>query len=91
MTLKKTRADRHVNRGCDVPVSLPDTVRDTFLIDPAVILIAVGVVMFFITFCGCIGALRENIQLLKTVKHLTDTFTNTATVVCFQCGRLNYF
>nr|XP_033940868.1 tetraspanin-33b isoform X1 [Pseudochaenichthys georgianus] len=47
-------------------VSLPDTVRDTFLIDPAVILIVVGVVMFFITFCGCIGALRENIRLLKT-------------------------
>ncbi|XP_021457435.1 tetraspanin-33b isoform X4 [Oncorhynchus mykiss] len=43
-----------------------DTVRDTFLIDPAVILIVVGVVMFFITFCGCIGALRENIHLLKT-------------------------
>ncbi|KAK7890893.1 hypothetical protein WMY93_022856 [Mugilogobius chulae] len=43
-----------------------DTVRDTFLIDPAVILIVVGVVMFFITFCGCIGALRENIRLLKT-------------------------
>ncbi|XP_067246186.1 tetraspanin-33b [Chanodichthys erythropterus] len=42
-----------------------DTVRDTFLIDPAVILIVVGVVMFFITFCGCIGALRENIRLLK--------------------------
>ncbi|XP_037623685.1 tetraspanin-33b isoform X3 [Sebastes umbrosus] len=43
-----------------------DTVRDTFLIDPAIILIVVGVVMFFITFCGCIGALRENIRLLKT-------------------------
>uniref|UniRef100_A0A672GD62 Tetraspanin n=1 Tax=Salarias fasciatus TaxID=181472 RepID=A0A672GD62_SALFA len=43
-----------------------DAVRDTFLIDPAVILIVVGVVMFFITFCGCIGALRENIRLLKT-------------------------
>ncbi|KAG5273829.1 hypothetical protein AALO_G00156010 [Alosa alosa] len=42
-----------------------DTVRDTFLIDPAIILIVVGVVMFFITFCGCIGALRENIRLLK--------------------------
>ncbi|XP_052008910.1 tetraspanin-33b isoform X2 [Xyrauchen texanus] len=42
-----------------------DAVRDTFFIDPAVILIVVGVVMFFITFCGCIGALRENIQLLK--------------------------
>lgn len=50
------------------PVSLADAVRDTFLIDPAVILIVVGVVMFFITFCGCIGALRENIRLLKTVK-----------------------
>uniref|UniRef100_A0A8C2AAR0 Tetraspanin n=1 Tax=Cyprinus carpio TaxID=7962 RepID=A0A8C2AAR0_CYPCA len=42
-----------------------DAVRDTFFIDPAVILIVVGVVMFFITFCGCIGALRENIRLLK--------------------------
>lgn len=50
------------------PVSPADTVRDTFLIDPAVILIVVGVVMFFITFCGCIGALRENIRLLKTVR-----------------------
>lgn len=52
---------------------LPDTVRDTFLIDPAVILIVVGVVMFFITFCGCIGALRENIPLLKTVIFIIDT------------------
>ncbi|XP_055365642.1 tetraspanin-33b isoform X2 [Betta splendens] len=43
-----------------------DTVRDTFLVDPAVVLIVAGVVMFFITFCGCIGALRENIRLLKT-------------------------
>ncbi|XP_020559940.1 tetraspanin-33 isoform X2 [Oryzias latipes] len=43
-----------------------ETVRDRFLVDPAVILIVVGVVMFFITFCGCIGALRENIRLLKT-------------------------
>ncbi|CAL8323537.1 tetraspanin-33b [Gadus morhua] len=42
-----------------------DTVRDTFLIDPAVVLIAVGVVMFFITFCGCVGALRDNIRLLR--------------------------
>ncbi|XP_060779681.1 tetraspanin-33b [Neoarius graeffei] len=41
-------------------------VRDTFLIDPAIILIVVGVVMFFITYCGCIGALQENIHLLKT-------------------------
>uniref|UniRef100_A0A673LQF9 Tetraspanin-33 n=1 Tax=Sinocyclocheilus rhinocerous TaxID=307959 RepID=A0A673LQF9_9TELE len=44
-----------------------DAVRDTFFIDPAVFLIVVGVVMFFITFCGCIGALRENIRLLRIV------------------------
>ncbi|XP_034032970.1 tetraspanin-33b [Thalassophryne amazonica] len=42
-----------------------DAVRDSFLLDPAVVLIVVGVVMFFITFCGCIGALRENNRLLK--------------------------
>lgn len=54
-------------------VFLLDAVRDTFLIDPAVILIVVGVVMFFITFCGCIGALRENIRLLKTVIDIADT------------------
>nr|XP_023838929.1 tetraspanin-33-like [Salvelinus alpinus] len=44
-----------------------NTVRDTFLTDPAVILIVVVVVMFFITFCGCIGALRDNIHLLKAL------------------------
>lgn len=55
--------------------------RDTFLIDPAVILIVVGVVMFFITFCGCIGALRENIRLLKTVIDITDTLLILA--LCF--------
>uniref|UniRef100_A0A3Q3X3B5 Uncharacterized protein n=1 Tax=Mola mola TaxID=94237 RepID=A0A3Q3X3B5_MOLML len=58
-----------------------DTVRDTFLIDPAVILIVVGVVMFFITFCGCIGALRENTRLLKTV--ITDTL-----LIRWQCIQL---
>ncbi|XP_041034888.1 tetraspanin-33b [Carcharodon carcharias] len=42
-----------------------DAVRDTFVIDPAIIMIVVGAVMFLITFCGCIGALRENIVLLQ--------------------------
>ncbi|KAG8576736.1 hypothetical protein GDO81_009948 [Engystomops pustulosus] len=34
-------------------------------VDPALLLISVGVLMFLITFCGCIGSLRENICLLQ--------------------------
>ncbi|KAK2858978.1 hypothetical protein Q5P01_003598 [Channa striata] len=36
-------------------------------VDPAVMLMVVGVLMFIITFCGCVGSLRENICLLQTV------------------------
>lgn len=36
-------------------------------VDPAVMLMVVGVLMFVITFCGCVGSLRENICLLQTV------------------------
>ncbi|XP_042325873.1 tetraspanin-33 isoform X1 [Sceloporus undulatus] len=35
-------------------------------VDPAILLMVVGILMFFITFCGCIGSLRENICLLQT-------------------------
>ncbi|XP_065052129.1 tetraspanin-5-like [Rhopilema esculentum] len=34
-------------------------------LDPAWLLIAIGFLMFNLGFCGCIGALRENIALLK--------------------------
>lgn len=34
--------------------------------DPAIMLMVVGVLMFIITFCGCVGSLRENICLLHT-------------------------
>ncbi|XP_023651308.1 tetraspanin-33 isoform X1 [Paramormyrops kingsleyae] len=35
-------------------------------LDPAILLLVVGVLMFFLTFCGCVGSLRENICLLQT-------------------------
>lgn len=34
-------------------------------VDPAIMLMVVGVLMFVITFCGCVGSLRENICLLQ--------------------------
>ncbi|NXA26346.1 TSN33 protein, partial [Ibidorhyncha struthersii] len=35
-------------------------------VDPAILLVVVGVLTFLITFCGCVGSLRENICLLQT-------------------------
>ncbi|XP_062338944.1 tetraspanin-33 [Osmerus eperlanus] len=35
-------------------------------VDPAILLMVVGVLMFLITFTGCVGSLRENICLLQT-------------------------
>ncbi|KAI3369164.1 hypothetical protein L3Q82_026120, partial [Scortum barcoo] len=40
-------------------------VVDTLTVDPALLLIIVGSVMFLITFLGCFGALRNGICLLK--------------------------
>ncbi|XP_061768246.1 tetraspanin-33 [Nerophis ophidion] len=34
-------------------------------VDPALMLLVIGVLMFIITFCGCVGSLRENICLLQ--------------------------
>lgn len=38
-----------------------------FTTDPAIITIAVGVGIFIVSFCGSVGALRENICLLSFV------------------------
>lgn len=40
---------------------------DSLAFDPSVLLLTVGCLMFVITFCGCVGALRENKILLKVV------------------------
>lgn len=59
--------------NCSVylPLPCPTTPLETALaclaVDPAMLLLIVGVLMFFLTFCGCVGSLRENICLLQTV------------------------
>uniref|UniRef100_A0A3Q3BUV1 Tetraspanin 33a n=1 Tax=Haplochromis burtoni TaxID=8153 RepID=A0A3Q3BUV1_HAPBU len=43
-----------------------ETALACLAVDPAVMLLIVGVLMFIITFCGCVGSLRENLCLLQT-------------------------
>ena len=49
---------------------------DSLAFDPSILIIIVGCFMFVITFCGCIGALRENKLLLQIV---SETFV----ILCF--------
>lgn len=46
---------------------LSETALACLSVDPALMLLVVGILMFVITFCGCVGSLRENICLLQTV------------------------
>ena len=75
---------------------------DVFL-DPALLVAIVGIVTFLIGFFGCLGALRENICLLKTVRAALRnkkaiqykvsnelmTYSRILTVVC--CLQFNIF
>lgn len=52
---------------CFLCVCVCVDVVDTLTVDPALLLIVVGSLMFLITFLGCFGALRNATCLLKTV------------------------
>ena len=49
-------------------------IADLTFLDPALILIVIGGLMFSIGFCGCVGALRENRRLLLMVCHIYYSF-----------------
>ncbi|XP_051231616.1 tetraspanin-33 isoform X1 [Dicentrarchus labrax] len=52
--------------GIYAKIAKEKDVVDTLTLDPALLLIVVGSVMFLITFLGCFGALRNATCLLKT-------------------------
>uniref|UniRef100_A0A4W4HJ65 Tetraspanin n=1 Tax=Electrophorus electricus TaxID=8005 RepID=A0A4W4HJ65_ELEEL len=54
-----------ISVGIYAKVAKENDVVDTLTTDPALLLLAVGSLMFLITFLGCFGALRDGSVLLK--------------------------
>eukprot|EP00794_Sanderia_malayensis_P012681 gene12681-13982_t len=52
--------------------------------DPTIWIIAIGVLIFFLAFLGCIGSLRENIVMLKIFEYFID-FIMLVEIVLVLC------
>ncbi|KAG7232540.1 hypothetical protein INR49_008412 [Caranx melampygus] len=66
--------------GVYAKIAKEKDVVDTLTVDPALLLIIVGAVMFLITFLGCFGALRNATCLLKMVMERTEKLMMKAIV-----------
>ncbi|XP_035862967.1 tetraspanin-33 isoform X2 [Sander lucioperca] len=66
--------------GIYAKIAKENDVVDTLTLDPALLLIVVGSMMFLITILGCFGALRNAPCLLKTVMERTEKLMMKAIV-----------
>lgn len=53
-----------------------------FFLDPSTLMTTGGAIVVFITFFGCMGALRENVCFLKTVSTAVFSLKKCKTLSC---------
>lgn len=61
-----------------------------FFLDPSTLMTTGGAIVVFITFFGCMGALRENVCFLKTVSTVICSLKKCKTLSCLA-DESNYF
>ncbi|ESO87361.1 hypothetical protein LOTGIDRAFT_175964 [Lottia gigantea] len=68
-----------------------------FMLNPAVIISVFGIILVFITLFGCIGTIRENILLIKTLHYsltvvlFIELILSVIVVVFYQTPKLRHY